>query len=114
MIAASAMMAANGGVHEWAELARCGQCVGGYSHLSFGRVSLGPPYMRCRAARECRGAAGAQIGKRIAMRGNEIGHVFVIPDTGAVRRRIVGAEDTERRWIIASTRCLAINVATSG
>ena len=34
-----------------------------------------------------RGAAGAQIGERIAMHGNEIRHVNVIPDAGAVRRR---------------------------
>src|SRR5262245_24571069 len=41
-----------------------------------------------------RSTAGAQIGERIAMRGNEIGDVNVIPDAGAVRRRIIGAEDT--------------------
>jgi len=31
------------------------------------------------------------------MRGNEIGDVNVIPDAGAVRRRIIGAEDIELR-----------------
>src|SRR6516164_847247 len=41
-------------------------------------------------------AAVAQIGERITMRGNEIGHMNVIPDAGAVRRRVVGAKDTER------------------
>jgi hypothetical protein len=44
-----------------------------------------------------RGAAGAQMGERIAMRGNEIGNVDVIPDAGAVRRRVVGAENIELR-----------------
>ena len=39
------------------------------------------------------GAAGAQMGERVAVRGNKIGDVNVISDAGAVRRRIVGAEN---------------------
>src|SRR6266446_8534561 len=38
-------------------------------------------------------AAAAQIRQRIAMRAHEIAHVNVIPDAGAVRCRVVGAED---------------------
>jgi hypothetical protein len=38
-------------------------------------------------------AAAAQIRERIAMRAHEIGHVNIISDAGAVRCRVVGAED---------------------
>src|SRR5262249_13777597 len=39
-------------------------------------------------------ATAAQIRQRIAMRAHEIGHVNVVSDAGAVRCRVVGAEDT--------------------
>jgi hypothetical protein len=39
------------------------------------------------------GAAAAQIRERIGMRAHEIGHVNIVSDAGAVRCRIVGAED---------------------
>src|SRR6266511_5787313 len=38
-------------------------------------------------------AAAAQIRQRIAMCAHEIGHVNVVSDAGAVRCRVVGAED---------------------
>src|SRR5215471_15261525 len=38
-------------------------------------------------------ATAAQIRQRIAMRAHEIGHVNVVSDAGAVRCRVVGAED---------------------
>src|SRR5262249_25235805 len=38
-------------------------------------------------------AAAAQIRQRIAMRAHEIGHVDIVSDAGAVRCRVVGAED---------------------
>ena len=42
-------------------------------------------------------AAGAQIAERVEMRADEIGHVDIVADAGAVRRRIVGAEHFEIR-----------------
>src|SRR5262249_59316008 len=38
-------------------------------------------------------AAAAQVCQRIGMRAYEIGHVNVIADAGAIRCRVVGAED---------------------
>src|SRR5262245_7667965 len=44
-----------------------------------------------------RSATVAQIGERIDMRCDEIGDVNIIPDAGAIRRRVVGAEDIHFR-----------------
>src|SRR5262245_38663697 len=40
-----------------------------------------------------RSAAVAQIGERIGMRGDRIANVNIIPNAGAIRRRVIGAED---------------------
>ena len=40
-------------------------------------------------------AAGTQVTQRIGMRAHEIGDVNVVADAGAVRRRIVGAENLQ-------------------
>ena len=42
-------------------------------------------------------AAGTQVTQRIGMRAHEIGDVDVVADAGAVRRRIVGAENLQLR-----------------
>src|SRR3954463_6834387 len=49
------------------------------------------------AIERARGAAAAQVSERGAMRGDEIGHVNIVPDAGTVRRRIVGAEHVDLR-----------------
>src|ERR1700683_5068736 len=53
--------------------------------------------MAVSAVKRLRGTAGAQLTKRIAMRTRQIAHVDVIANAGAVRRRIIEAENFELR-----------------
>ena len=53
--------------------------------------------MAVSAVEHPRGAAGAQLAKRIAMRTRQIAYVDVIANARAVRRRIVEAENFELR-----------------
>jgi hypothetical protein len=56
-------------------------------HLEHGKTTAVTAIERGRLA------AAAQIRQRVAMRAHEIGHVNIISDAGAVRCRVVGAED---------------------
>jgi len=62
-----------------------------FDHVEHGKTTAIP------AIERRRGAAAAQIVERIGMRGDEIGHMDIITDAGAVWRGIVGAEDLHFR-----------------